>query len=50
MRKIKRGCGKYKGNFPFKCFNCGIIGHFFSKWKFTESRDNDSDGELDYQE
>lgn len=25
-RKLKRGSGKYKGKFPFKCFGCGRVG------------------------
>jgi DNA-directed RNA polymerase subunit N (RpoN/RPB10) len=32
VRKLQRGSGKYKGMFPFKCFNCGKIGHFASKF------------------
>ena len=28
---MKKGLGKYKGNMPFKCFNCGKIGHFAYK-------------------
>ena len=28
VRKLKKGKGKYKGKLPFKCFNCGGIGHF----------------------
>lgn len=31
MRKLKKGPDKYKGKFPFKCFNCGKIGNFSSK-------------------
>ena len=30
-RRLKKGSGKYKGKMPFKCFNCGNIGHFASK-------------------
>ena len=25
VKKLKRGHGKYKGKFPFKCFKCGRI-------------------------
>jgi hypothetical protein len=28
VRRLKKGSGKYKGKLPFKCFNCGKIGHF----------------------
>ena len=28
VRKIKRGTKRYKGKLPFKCFNCGRIGHY----------------------
>jgi hypothetical protein len=31
VRRLKKGSGKYQGKFPFKCFNCGKIGHFASK-------------------
>ena len=32
VRRLKKGSGKYKGKIPFKCFNCGKIGHFTSKF------------------
>ena len=50
MRNIKRGCGKYKGKFPFKCFKYGRIVHFASKCTFKEKKDSDNNEELDYQE
>jgi hypothetical protein len=28
VKRLKKGSGKYKGKLPFKCFNCGRIGHF----------------------
>jgi hypothetical protein len=31
IRKIQKGSRKYKGKLPFKCFNCGKVGHFSSK-------------------
>jgi hypothetical protein len=31
IKKLKKGFGKYKGKLPFKCFNCGRIGHFSNK-------------------
>ena len=48
VRNIKRVHGKYKGKLTFKCFECGIVGHFSSKFPFTESRDGDSDEEVNY--
>jgi len=31
IKKLQKGSGKYKGKLPFKCFDCGKIGHFASK-------------------
>jgi hypothetical protein len=31
VRRLKKGLGKYQGKMPFKCFNCGRIGHFANK-------------------
>jgi hypothetical protein len=28
VRRLKKGTGKYKGKLPFKCFDCGRVGHF----------------------
>ena len=38
VRKFKRGIGKYKGKLPFKCFNCGRIGHYAKKCHFEEKK------------
>ena len=31
VKKLDRGSGKYKGKLPFKCFNCGRVGHYVAK-------------------
>jgi FtsZ-binding cell division protein ZapB len=31
VRRLKTGSGKYNGKLPFKCFNCGKVGHFATK-------------------
>ena len=31
----------YKGKIPFKCFECGKIGHFASKFPYNKIKDND---------
>ena len=36
VRRLKKGTGKYKGKFPFKCFNCGRVGHYASKCPFKK--------------
>jgi hypothetical protein len=38
VRNIKRGANKYKGNLPFKIFNCGRIGHYSKKCHFEENK------------
>ena len=30
-RRLEKGTGKYNGKLPFKCFNCGRVGHYASK-------------------
>ena len=30
-KKLQRGTCNFKGKLPFKCFNCGEVGHFASK-------------------
>ena len=31
INKLEKYTGKYKGNSPLECFNCGIIGYFSNK-------------------
>jgi hypothetical protein len=34
VRRLKKGTGKYKGKLPFKCFDCGKVGHFSTKFPY----------------
>ena len=41
IKKLPRGSGKYKGKLPFKCFDCGKVGHFSSKCPYSKGTPED---------
>jgi DNA-directed RNA polymerase subunit N (RpoN/RPB10) len=43
MRKLKKGSNKYKCKFPFKCFNCGKVGHFAAKYSYVKNESSDDE-------
>jgi hypothetical protein len=36
INKLQKGVGKYKGNLPFKCFNCGKVRNFAAKCPYPK--------------
>jgi hypothetical protein len=35
-KKLKKGSRKYIEKLPFKCFNCGKVGHFVAKFPYPK--------------
>ncbi len=46
VRRLKTGSGKYKGKLPFKCFNCGKVGHFVAKCPLKRKEQSYVDEEI----
>lgn len=43
VRRLKKSTSKYRGKVPFKCSNCGKIGHYASKCPRKVSNDKNKD-------
>ena len=45
VRRLKKRSGKYKGKFPFKCFNYGKVGHFAANCAHKRKEQSSTDEE-----
>jgi hypothetical protein len=43
IKKLQKGSGKYKGKFPFKCFNYGKVCHFAAKCPYPKEDPEDEE-------
>src|SRR3984885_9609666 len=39
VRNLQRGTGRFKGKLPFKCFACGRVGHYATKFPHKDKID-----------